>query len=117
MKYRVKLRSGKKQVLVTIISVCQVAWVHYCSKRTAVLTVGSHVLTTNRRISVQVERDSYTLIIGNTTVKDRGQVYMGKNVTVQTCFHLFTLYFQYMCQISTVPPSKLFGSLHVLGKK
>ncbi|KAL7634254.1 UNVERIFIED_CONTAM: hypothetical protein RMT77_015584 [Armadillidium vulgare] len=68
------------------------AWVHYGRTGSAVLSVCDQVLTTNNRVSVISERNTWILVITNSTVKDRGQ---------------------YMCQISTVPPKKMYGTLHV----
>ena len=58
------------------------------------LTVGTLVLTTNPRITVAVERNKWTLVIKNASIADQGQ---------------------YMCQVSTVPPEKQFGSLIIQG--
>ena len=73
----------------------QVAWVHYGAHGSAVLTVGTHVLTVNPRVSVTEERNTWTLYMKNVTKSDEGD---------------------YMCQVSTVPPSKLYGHLTVVGK-
>ena len=84
-----------KDIQYFILSSPQVAWAHYSAHGSAVLAVGTHVLTVNPRITVQVERDTWILVIGNVSIDDGGN---------------------YMCQISTVPPEKQYGYLIVKGK-
>ncbi|KAA0201670.1 hypothetical protein HAZT_HAZT005650, partial [Hyalella azteca] len=71
-----------------------VAWVHTSAHGKAVLTVGTHVLTNNPRVSVHVERNSWTLILEAVTSADRGR---------------------YMCQVSTVPPTNMYAYVQVVG--
>lgn len=71
------------------------AWVHTGANGLAVLTVGTHVLTNNPRVSVHVERDTWTLVVENVTISDRGK---------------------YQCQISTVPPAKMYSIVDVVGE-
>lgn len=68
-------------------------------EQSAILTVGSHVITRNPRISVTHEKHdkvkTWFLNINNVQKDDKGR---------------------YMCQINTVAAKTRFGYLHVVGK-
>ncbi|XP_075214999.1 lachesin-like isoform X2 [Lycorma delicatula] len=70
----------------------KVAWMHF--EQSAILTVHSHVITRNPRISVTHDKHrTWFLHISNVQEEDRGR---------------------YMCQINTVTAKTQFGYLHVV---
>lgn len=72
----------------------QVAWMHF--EQSAILTVHTHVITRNPRISVSHDKHrTWILHINNVQEEDKGR---------------------YMCQINTVTAKTQFGYLHVVGK-
>lgn len=79
-----------------IIEIClQVAWMHF--EQSAILTVNSHVITRNPRITVSHDKHrTWFLHINNVQQEDRGR---------------------YMCQINTITAKTQIGYLNVVGKK
>jgi len=79
----------------TNLSTClQVAWMHF--EQSAILTVNSHVITRNPRITVSHDKHrTWFLHINNVQQEDRGR---------------------YMCQINTITAKTQIGYLNVVGK-
>ncbi|XP_042218320.1 uncharacterized protein LOC121863629 [Homarus americanus] len=73
----------------------KIAWTHYGSSGRAVLTVDTLVITKNQRVSLLKERGgaSWSLVINNVTTTDLGD---------------------YLCQVNTVPPEKLYFHISVV---
>ncbi|KAK8738915.1 hypothetical protein OTU49_003736, partial [Cherax quadricarinatus] len=73
----------------------KVAWTHYGRTGRAVLTVDTQVITKNQRVSLLKERGgaSWSLVIKNVTTTDLGD---------------------YLCQVNTVPPEKLYFHISVV---
>jgi hypothetical protein len=72
----------------------QVAWMHF--EQSAILTVNSHVITRNPRITVSHDKHrTWFLHINNVQQEDRGR---------------------YMCQINTITAKTQIGYLNVVGE-
>ncbi|XP_069171299.1 uncharacterized protein [Procambarus clarkii] len=88
-------RKAKLTCVVENLGSYKVAWTHYGLTGRAVLTVDSVVITKNQRVSLQKERGgaSWSLLIKNVTTTDMGE---------------------YLCQVNTVPPQKLYFHITVV---
>ncbi|XP_039277012.1 lachesin isoform X1 [Nilaparvata lugens] len=85
-------RNVKLACTVKNLGTFKVAWMHF--EQSAILTVHSHVITRNPRISVTHDKHrTWFLHISNVQEEDRGR---------------------YMCQINTVTAKTQFGYLHVV---
>ncbi|XP_054277290.1 neurotrimin-like isoform X2 [Macrosteles quadrilineatus] len=85
-------RSVKLACTVKNLGSYKVAWMHF--EQSAILTVHSHVITRNPRISVTHDKHrTWFLHISNVQEEDKGR---------------------YMCQINTVTAKTQFGYLHVV---
>ncbi|XP_050313521.1 neurotrimin-like isoform X2 [Anthonomus grandis grandis] len=85
-------RNVKFSCSVKNLGTYKVAWMHY--EQSAILTVHTHVITRNPRISVSHDKHrTWFLHISNVQEEDKGR---------------------YMCQINTVTAKTQFGYLHVV---
>lgn len=91
------LRSTRGKTFLTLYSIqiyLQVAWMHF--EQSAILTVNSHVITRNPRITVSHDKHrTWFLHINNVQQEDRGR---------------------YMCQINTITAKTQIGYLNVVGE-
>ena len=74
---------------------CQVAWIHF--ENSAILTVSSHVITRNERITVSHDKHQKTWYLHINEVRETDS---GK----------------YMCQINTASAMTIAGYLTVVGE-
>ncbi|KAF0767938.1 neurotrimin-like [Aphis craccivora] len=87
-------RSVKLGCSVRNLGSYKVAWMHF--EQSAILTVNSHVITRNPRITVSHDKHrTWFLHINNVQQEDRGR---------------------YMCQINTITAKTQIGYLNVVGK-